>query len=114
MNKIVNVNDLELETIKQMAMEIALRLNVLQGHSLIDGGTSGDQQVSTPVKRVVTENELLVGKAIMVASFVIGLIVSAACGAGALTPFFGVVATVFSLLIYAVYYKNKTNKEMQK
>lgn len=112
MNKIVNVENSELEAIKQLALEIALRLNVLQGESLLSE-TADARKIST-AKQAANENEILVGKVVIVASFLAGLIISSACGAGAWTPIFSVAGMVVGLGLHIAYNKNKKNKEMPK
>jgi uncharacterized membrane protein YoaK (UPF0700 family) len=111
MNKIVNVDNTELEALKQMAMEMALRLNVLQGESLLN--EKPVVRKVWPIKREANENEILIGKFVMVVSFVAGISISAACGAGINTPFFGVVGLVIGLLMYAVHFNLKTRRALE-
>ena len=72
MNKTAtNTADLELEAIKQMALEIALRINVLQGNSLLNGGVTPP----VPVKRKWTKKDVTLLLSAMVAMLLVMIVV---------------------------------------
>lgn len=69
MNKIVNVENSELEAIKQMALEMALRLNLLQGNSLLAGNVTPP----SPEKKKLSANRKLWFGTMFVAAVVGGI-----------------------------------------
>ena len=70
MNKIVNVEKTELEVIKQMAMEIALRLNVLQGESLLASSATPQPPVGkASVKKMTKNRKLWIGTMLVAVVF---------------------------------------------
>lgn len=111
MNKIVNVDNTELEALKQMAMEIALRLNVIQGESLLSD-TTEVRQVS-PTKKAASEDEILIGKIIMIGSFFVGVAIFAACGAGSNSFLGGIAGLMVGLGLYSVHHKNKNKQRKE-